>query len=171
VLSKALECRLQPIVVINKIDRPDARPREVLSEVLDLFLHLGADDELADFPYLYASSREGFASDDPAVREGTIAPLMDLILEKIPGPQINRDAPLQMLVMNLDWSDYVGRIAIGRIQSGRVRKNQDVLVMKAGGRREPGRLASVHVFENLGRTEAGEVEAGDIVAVVGLENI
>lgn len=171
VLQKALECRLQPIVVINKIDRPDARPLEVVDEVLDLFLQLGADDDLADFPYLYASSREGFASTDPSARSGTIEPLMELILEKIPGPEVEPDAPLQMLVTNLDWSDYVGRIGIGRIHAGRMKKNQDVAVMKAGDERQNGRLQQVLVFENLGRVETQEVEAGDIVAVVGLDDI
>ncbi|MEX2186608.1 MAG: translational GTPase TypA [Pirellulales bacterium] len=170
VLSKALECRLQPIVVINKIDRPDARSMEVVDEVLDLFLQLGADDELADFPYLFASSREGFATNDPKVRTDSIQPLMDLILEKIPGPEVQPDSPLQMLVTNLDWSDYVGRIAIGRIDAGRLKKGQDVTVMQADGRLN-GRVQQLHVYENLGRVEATEVEAGDIVAIVGLEDI
>jgi GTP-binding protein len=171
VLQKALECRLQPIVLINKIDRPDARPLEVVDEVLDLFLQLGADDELADFPYLYASSREGFASTDPTARSGNLEPLMELILEKIPGPEVEPDAPLQMLVTNLDWSDYVGRIGIGRIHAGRMKKNQDVAIMKAGDEKQNGRLQQLLVFENLGRVEAQEVEAGDIVAVVGLDDI
>jgi GTP-binding protein len=171
VLQKALECRLQPIVVINKIDRPDARPLEVVDEVLDLFLQLGADDELADFPYVYASSREGFASSDPTVRSGTLEPLMDLILEKIPGPEVEPDAPVQMLVTNLDWSDYVGRIGIGRIHAGRLKKNQDVAIMQAGDERVNGRIQQLLVYENLGRVEVPEVEAGDIVAIVGLEDI
>jgi GTP-binding protein len=171
VLQKALECRLQPIVLINKIDRPDARPLEVVDEVLDLFLQLGADDELADFPYLYASSREGFASTDPTARSGTIEPLMELILEKIPGPEVEPDAPLQMLVTNLDWSDYVGRIGIGRIHAGRIKKGQDVAVMQAGNERQNARIQQLLVYENLGRVEAPEVEAGDIVAVVGIDDI
>ncbi len=118
VLSKALECGLQPIVVINKIDRPDARPDEVLNETFELFLELGADDELADFPYIFASGRDGYATHDPAKPGDSMHPLLDLVLEHVPGPEIDADAPLQMLVTTLDWSDYVGRIAIGRIQSG-----------------------------------------------------
>ncbi len=171
VLSKALECRLQPIVVINKIDRPDSRAMEVVDEVLDLFLQLGADDELADFPYLFASSREGFATSDPKVRTDSIQPLMDLILERIPGPEVEPDSPLQLLVTNLDWSDYVGRIAIGRVHAGRLKKGQDVAVMQAGGERQNGRVAQLHVYENLGRVETAEVEAGEIVAIVGLDDI
>ncbi len=117
VLKKALEVGLQPIVVINKIDRPDARPLEVLDEVFELFLELGADD-LADFPHIYASGRDGYATTDLAVRGESMQPLLDLVLEAIPGPEIDADAPLQMLVTTLDWSDYVGRIAVGRISSG-----------------------------------------------------
>ncbi|RLS80835.1 MAG: GTP-binding protein, partial [Planctomycetota bacterium] len=127
VLSKALECRLRPVVVVNKIDRPDARPLEVLDEILGLFLELGADDDLADFPFVYASSRGGYASHDPAVREGTMQPLLDLVLEKIPGPLVDETAPLRMLVTTLGWSDYVGRIAIGRIESGALTKNSQVV--------------------------------------------
>src|SRR5580658_4702789 len=117
VLSKALECGLQPIVVINKVDRPDARPHEVLDEVFDLFLQLGADDLLTDFPHIYASSKQGFATHELGKHGATVEPLMDMILEKIPGPEIDAEAPLQMLVTTLDYSDYVGRIAIGRIYS------------------------------------------------------
>ena len=130
VLSKALECGLQPIVVINKIDRPDARPNEVLDEVFDLFLQLGADDRLADFPHIYASSKLGFATHELGQRGDSVAPLMDMILEKIPGPEIDAEAPLQMLVTTLDWSDYVGRIAIGRIYSGEVKPGMDVALMQ-----------------------------------------
>src|SRR5450432_2817645 len=118
VLSKALECRLQPIVVINKIDRPDARPHEVLDEVFDLFLQLGADDLLHDFPHIFASSKLGFATHELGKQGDSVAPLMDMILDKIPGPEIDAESPLQMLVTTLDYSDYVGRIAIGRIYSG-----------------------------------------------------
>ncbi len=118
VLSKALECRLKPIVVINKIDRADARAHEVLSEVFDLFLDLGADDALADFPHLFASGREGYASLDLQCPGTSIHPLLDVVLAEVPGPEVDLDAPLQMLVTKLDWSDYVGRIAVGRIESG-----------------------------------------------------
>ncbi|MGA2253911.1 MAG: translational GTPase TypA [Thermoguttaceae bacterium] len=171
VLSKALECGLQPIVVINKIDRPDARPNEVLDEVFELFLQLGADDRLADFPHIYASSKLGFATHELGRHGDSVAPLMDMILEKIPGPEIDAQAPLQMLVTTLDWSDYVGRIAIGRIYSGEVKPGLDVALMQKNDKITPARIVSAYVFEDLGRTEVQSADAGDIVALVGLENI
>ncbi|NDC64461.1 MAG: translational GTPase TypA [Planctomycetia bacterium] len=171
VLSKALEARLRPVVVVNKIDRPDARPLEVLDEVLGLFLELGADDDLADFPFVYASSREGFATHDPTVRSGTMEPLLDLVLEKIPGPRVAMDGPLQMLVTTLDWSDYVGRIAIGRIESGRISKAAPVVRSTAGGELLPARIVGLQVFDKLGRVDADEATAGDIAAISGVENV
>ncbi len=171
VLSKAFQCGLRPIVVINKIDRPDARPHEVVDEALELFLSLGADDAMADFPYLFASAKLGYATDDPARPGDGIRPLMDAILEKIPGPDVDLDAPLQMLVTTLDWSDYVGRIAIGRVQSGTIRKGQNVVLMQAGDKITPAKAVSVFLFEDLGRVEVHEVDAGDICAVVGLEGV
>ncbi len=171
VLSKAFQCGLRPIVVINKIDRPDARPHEVVDEVLELFLQLGADDVLADFPYLFASAKLGYATDDPTKPGDGIKPLMDLILEKIPGPDVELGEPLQMLVTTLDWSDYVGRIAIGRVQSGTVRKGQNVVLMQADDRITPAKAVSVYIFEDLGRMEVHEVDAGDICALVGLEGV
>jgi len=171
VLSKALQCRLKPVVVINKIDRSDARPHEVLSEVFDLFLDLGADDELADFPHIFASSREGYATHDPSVRTDSIHPILDLVLAVVPGPEIDDRAPLQMLVTNLDWSDYVGRIAIGRIYSGTLRRGQPVVMAQAGNTLAPGKAAAVYVFDKLGRSDVEEVTPGDIAAVVGLETV
>jgi GTP-binding protein len=171
VLSKAFECGLRPIVVVNKIDRPDARPHEVIDEVLELFLQLGADDALADFPYLFASAKLGYATIDPAVPSGSIQPLMDLILAKIPGPDVEVAEPLQMLVTTLDWSDYVGRIAIGRVQAGTLRKGQSIALLQAEGRITPTKAISVYVFEDLGRVEVHEVDAGDICAIVGLEGV
>jgi len=171
VLSKALECRLQPVVVINKIDRLDARPLEVLSEVFDLFLDLGADDELADFPYIYASGRNGYATIDPTRPGDSIRPLLDLVLEAVPGPEIDPHVPLQMLVTNFDWSDYVGRIAIGRIHSGRLLQGQQVALMQAGGVVTPAKVSTLYVFDKLGRSEVAEATAGDIAAVVGLQSI
>jgi GTP-binding protein len=171
VLSKAFECGLKPIVVINKIDRPDARSHEVVDEVLDLFLQLGADDKLADFPYIFASSKLGFATFDPDQPGDSIQPLMDLILEKIPGPDVQLDEPLQMLVTTLDWSDYVGRIAIGRVQSGTLRKGQNIALMQANDQIASAKAVSVYVFEDLGRVEVHEVDAGDICAIVGLEGV
>ncbi|MGD9722354.1 MAG: translational GTPase TypA [Pirellulales bacterium] len=171
VLSKALECGLQPLVVINKIDRPDARPEEVLDEVLELFLELGADDATADFPYIYASGRDGFATHDINERGESMRPLLDLVLERIPGPEIDAKSPLSMLVTTLDWSDYVGRIAVGRIFSGRIASGQQVALMQSAEREALCKVASVYTFDNLGRTEVDTADAGDIVAVVGLENV
>jgi GTP-binding protein len=171
VLGKAFECGLKPIVIINKIDRPDARPHEVVDEVLELFLQLGADDNLADFPFLFASSKLGVATTDPKVQTGTLQPLMDLILEKIPGPDVDVGGSLQMLVTTLDWSDYVGRIAIGRVQSGTIRKGQNIALMQANDQIVQTKAVSVYVFEDLGRVEVHEVDAGDICAVVGLEGV
>ena len=188
-MSKALEARLQPIVIINKVDRTDARPLEVLDEVFSLFLALGADDKLADFPYLFGSGRDGYLSHDPEAREGDLHPLLDLILQRVPGPQVDMDAPLQMLVTTLDWSDYVGRIAIGRIRAGKITKGQTVALMQApaheliepdhehteaenaSSRIVPGKVVQLHLFDKLGRVEVEEATAGDIVAVVGLENV
>jgi GTP-binding protein len=171
VLAKALESRLRPVVVVNKIDRPDARPLEVLDEILGLFLELGADDDLADFPFVYASSRHGFASHDPAVREGTMQPLLDLVLEKIPGPAVDRDAPLQMLVTTLGWSDYVGRIAIGRLESGKLTKGAPVVRSTATAGLVNAKVVGLQVFDKLGRVDVEEATAGDIAAVSGLEDV
>ena len=171
VLSKAFECGVHPIVVINKIDRPDARCHEVVDEVLDLFLSLGASDTMADFSYIFTSSKQGFATLDPSEPGENIHLLMDMILEKIPGPDVDLGDPLQMLVTTLDWSDYTGRIAIGRVQSGTLRKGQSVLLMQDGGKNTPSKVASVFLFQDLGRAEVHEVDAGDICAVVGLDNV
>jgi len=171
VLMKALECRLQPLVVINKIDRPDARPQEVLDEIFDLFLELGADDEMADFPYIYASGRDGYATHDITKPGTSMHPLLDLVLEKIPGPEIDAASSLQMLVTTLDWSDYVGRIAVGRIFSGNISRGQQVALMQAADSCTVSKIVSLHTFDKLGRKEVQTAEAGDIVAVVGLEGV
>jgi GTP-binding protein len=173
VLGKAFECGLKPIVVINKIDRPDARPHEVVDEVLELFLQLGADDVLADFPYMFASSKLGYAVTDPeeSPENKNIQPLMDMILERIPGPDVDIGEPLQLLVTTLDWSDYVGRIAIGRVQSGTIRKGQSIALMQADDKIAQTKAVSVYTFEDLGRVEVHEVDAGDICAIVGLEGV
>ncbi|MDZ4779507.1 MAG: translational GTPase TypA [Planctomycetia bacterium] len=171
VLSKALECGLKPIVVVNKIDRSDARPQEVLNETFELFMELGADEHLEDFSYIFSSSREGYATHDPKVRGDSISPLLDLVLKVIPGPEVDPDSALQMLVTTLDWSEYVGRISIGRISSGSIAKGQRVALMQAGDVVEPSKVISVHVFEKLGRVEVPEASAGDIVAIVGMEEV
>jgi len=171
VLSKAIEFGLKPIVVINKIDRSDARCNEVLNEVFELFLELGADDELADFPYIFACGRDGYATTDWNVPTDSIRPLLDLVVEHIPGPEVEADAPLQMLCTTLDWSEFVGRIAIGRIYSGKVKKGQRVNLMQKDDKNSAVKVQAIHVFEKLSRVEVEEASAGDIVALVGLEEV
>jgi GTP-binding protein len=171
VLSKALECRLQPIVVVNKIDRPDARAHEVLNESFELLMDLGGEHILSDFPHIFATSKGGYATHDPYVPGDSMKPLFDLMLEAIPGPEIDPDAPLRMLVTNLDWSDYVGRIAIGRIYSGSIRTGQQVALMQADDQSISAKVAEVHVFDKLGRTQVEVATAGDIAALVGLEDV
>jgi GTP-binding protein len=168
VLTKALEVGLQPLIVINKIDRPDARAEDVLLETLHLIDELGGDEAL-EIPYIYASGREGYASDDPAARQGTIQPLLDLVLERIPPPVADPSRPLQMTVTTLSWSEYVGRICIGRIAAGKVRPGQEVAVMQRDGIVVTARVEEVELFDKLGRIKTREAAAGDIVALVGLE--
>jgi GTP-binding protein len=171
VLRKAFENGLRPIVVINKIDRPDARPREVLNAVFDLFAELDADDETLDFPTIYAAGRQGISTTDLAVPAKDFHPLYDMILANVPPPEVDPDAPLQMLITTLDYSDYVGRIAIGKVFNGKIRKNQRVAMLKHDGQRVDTVVKQLYVFDRLGRTEADEVGAGDICAVVGLEGV
>jgi GTP-binding protein len=164
VLSKALECGLKPLVIVNKIDRPDARPHQVIDETLDLLIDLGADDDVVDFPHLFASAKEGYATTDPAVRTSSMQPLLDLVIREIPGPEIEADQPLQMLVTTLDWSEYVGRIAIGRITAGSIQQGQTVALLQANNKVVRTKISQVSVFENLGRVEVNEsVEIGDTV--------
>jgi GTP-binding protein len=171
VLRKAFECGLRPIVIVNKIDRPDARPVEVLNSVFDLFVELDADDATLDFPTIYASGRDGIATTDLAVPPVDLHPLFDAILQHVPAPTVDIDAPLQMLVVTLDWSDYVGRIAIGRVVAGKIRKGQRISLLKRDGRRIEDTVAQLYFFDRLGRVETDEVTAGDICAVVGLEGV
>jgi GTP-binding protein len=171
VLRKAFECGLRPIVVINKIDRPDARPNEVLNLVFDLFVELGADDATLDFPTVYASGRQGISTLDLAVPGTDLHPLLDVILKHVPPPEVNLEAPLQMLVVTLDYSDYVGRIAIGRVVAGTIRKNQRVALLRHTGERIDASVKQLFIFDRLGRTETEEVTAGDICAVVGLDEV
>jgi GTP-binding protein len=170
VLSKALECHLKPIIVVNKIDRPDARPHQVIDETLDLLIDLGADDDVADFPHLFSSAKEGYATHDPAVRTDSMQPLLEMVVQQIPGPNVEQDEPLRMLVTTLDWSEYVGRIAVGRIQAGSIQQGQTVALMQAEGVARA-KVSQLFVFENLSRKEVDRAEAGDVVALVGLEDV
>ena len=171
VLSKALESGLKPIVLINKIDRPDARPHEVLDEAFALLMELGAEEHLEDFKYLFASGKEGYATADPEVRTDNIRLLLDMVLKEIPGPEVETDAPLQMLVTTLDWSEYVGRIAIGRIKAGLIKKGQTISLLKAGDKITQSKIVQIFVFDKLGRVEVDHATAGDVIAIVGIEDV
>ncbi|MBL8141529.1 MAG: translational GTPase TypA [Acidobacteria bacterium] len=171
VLRKALERRLTPIVVVNKIDRPDARPQEVLNEVYDLFIDLDASEEQLDFPVLYTNAREGTASTDPAVRGDDLRPLFDAIVDAIPPPSGDQDAPLQMLIANLDSSDYLGRIAIGRIFNGRVKVGDEIVVCRLEGHQMKTRVTKLFAFDGLKRIDIDAAAAGDIVCLAGIEDI
>jgi GTP-binding protein len=171
VLRKAFACHIRPIVVINKIDRPDARPTEVLNEIFDTFAEQGASEEQLDFPYIFASGKAGFASHDPTASSGDVKPLYDMIVQHVPGPLVDLDHPFQMLCTTLDFSEYVGRIAIGRIAAGRVRRGQKAVLMKAGNVNVSGSIDNLLVFDKLSRIEVDVAEAGDIVAIVGLGSV
>ncbi len=171
VLRKAFACHIRPIVVINKIDRPDARPNEVLNEVFDTFVEQGASEEQLDFPYIFASGKAGFASHDSVATSGDVKPLFDMIVQHVPGPVVDPDSPFRMLCTTLDFSEYVGRIAIGRIAAGCVRRGQKSVLIKAGNVNVSGSIDNLLVFDKLGRTEVALAEAGDIVAIVGLSSV
>jgi GTP-binding protein len=171
VLRKALERGLPPIVVLNKIDRTDARPKEVLNEVYDLFIDLDATEDQIEFPVLYTNARAGIATDDPALVGSDLRPLFDAIVAHVPPPRGNPKSPLQMLVANLDASDYLGRIAIGRIFNGAVHLNDPVAVLKADGSVQETRVTKLFMFDGLKRVEIDEAAAGDIVCLAGIENI
>ncbi|MBT3279482.1 MAG: translational GTPase TypA [Phycisphaerales bacterium] len=175
VLSKALEVGLEPIVVINKMDRPDERYDRVHEEVFDLLVELGADDHALDFPCLCASGKDGWAVayDDyttlEEARKGDILPLFSAIIEFIPSPNFDRKAPLQMLITSLDYSKFVGRIAVGRVFAGTIKAPAQVAVIGADGVPKTQRIAKLEQFEGLGRKETTEIRAGDLCAVIGLD--
>jgi GTP-binding protein len=171
VLRKALERGLPPIVVLNKIDRPDARPQEVLNEVYDLFIDLDATEDQIEFPVLYTNARDGVASDDVAVRGEDLRPLFDAIVEHVPPPKGDPAAPLQMLVANLDASDYLGRIAIGRIFNGTVKLNDPVTVCKLDGSFQNTKVTKLFSFDGLKRVEIAQAAAGDVICLAGIEDI
>ncbi|AWN33376.1 translational GTPase TypA [Lactobacillus helsingborgensis] len=173
VLKKALEAGVKPIVVINKIDRPGARPKEVLDEVLELFIELGANDEQLDFPVVYASALNGTSSydPDPAKQEETMNPIFDTIIKSIPAPIDNSDEPLQFQITMLDWDDYVGRIGVGRVYRGRVKVGDNITVMKRDGSTQNFRVTKLFGFFGLKRNEITEAKAGDIIAISGINDI
>lgn len=170
VLEKALEAGVRPIVIVNKVDRPDGRPLEALDEALELLADLGGETQLDDAAYVFTSAKEGYATLDPAKPGTDMRPLLDLIVDRLPGPEVDANAPLQMLVTTLDWSEYVGRIAIGRISAGTIRNGQTIDLHQSGGPMRA-KIANLFVFDKLGRIETAEASAGDIVAIVGLEKV
>jgi GTP-binding protein len=171
VLSKALENKLKPIVVINKVDRQDARPNDTVNEVFDLFVSLHADNDALDFPILYASGRNGWAVKDLAQTGQNMQPVFDTIIHQVPPPGAKPDAPLQMLVTTLDYSDYVGRIAIGRVFAGTVTQSQWVAVIDNEGRHTQQKVVQLYTFSGLGKKPTDRVEAGDICAIAGLDPV
>ncbi len=178
VTRKALALDLQPIVVINKVDRSDARPLEVHDAVLDLFIELEATEAQLDAPFLYASARDGWASLSEEERGGDLGPLFEAILEHVPGPDCDSDGPFQMLISTLDYSNYLGRVAIGRIERGAVDVGSSVALLPSGepgavadGEAEMGRVLKLYGFDGLRRVEVESASAGDIVALAGLDGV
>lgn len=168
VLKKALELGLKPIVVINKIDKPNARPEVVIDEVFELFIELGADDDQLDFPIIYASAREGFARYNVEDTNNDMVPLFDTIIENVEAPKGELDGPFQMLVTTLDTNEYVGRIAIGKIHRGKVKKNQQVALVRQDGSTSNYKVSSIFTYNGLNREDAQEAALGDIIALSGI---
>jgi GTP-binding protein len=171
VLSKALEAKLPPILVINKIDRPDARAQEVLNEVYDLFIDLDAGEEQLEFPVLYTNAKAGTATTDIDKAGENLQPLFDAIVNTIPPPKGDAGGPLQILVANLDYSDYLGRLAIARVFNGTLKTGEDVAIAKRDGSLQPTKITKLFSFSGLKRIDIDETELGDIVAVAGVEGI
>lgn len=172
VLSKALASKKKAVVVINKIDRPGARPAEVINEVYDLFIELGADDDQIEFPVVYASARDGYSSLNPDDRQGDMQPLLDTMIKYIDPPKGDPNGPLQLLFSSLDYDDYVGRIGVGKIERGTIKHNQMVVLSKQDGSiQENVKVAKLYQFDGLKRVEVEEGFAGDIVAVSGIQDL
>ncbi|MGD8812168.1 MAG: translational GTPase TypA, partial [Thioalkalispiraceae bacterium] len=171
VTQKALERGLRPIVVVNKIDRPGARPEWALDQTFDLFDRLGATDEQLDFPVVYASGLNGFAGLEPEVREGDMTPLFEAIVEHVPAPDVDLDGPFQMQVSQLDYNSYVGVIGVGRITRGKVSTNTPVTLIDTQGKQRNGRVQLIYGFLGLERVEVEEAQAGDIIAFTGIDKL
>ena len=171
VLKKALNLKKKVLVVVNKIDRPGARPAEVIDEVLDLFIELGADEDQIEFPVVYASAKDGYSSLDPDVREGDMRPLLDAILEHISAPDGDIDGPLQILFSSLDYDDYIGRIGVGRVERGKILRGESVVLCKQDGSQENVKISRLYQFEGLKRVEVDSAMMGDIVCVSGIADL
>ena len=168
VLQKAIQMGLKPVVVINKVDKPNCRPDEVQEMVFDLMFNLDATEEQLDFPTVYGSAKQGWMSLDWKKPTNDITAVLDTIIEHIPAP-VTLEGPAQMLITSLDFSNYVGRIAIGRVHRGTLREGQDIALMKKDGSIVKQRIKELHVFEGMGRKKVQEVSSGDICALVGIE--
>jgi GTP-binding protein len=171
VTKKAFEQGLNPIVVVNKIDRPSARPDWVIDQVFDLFDQLGATEEQLDFPVIYASALGGYASDDDSTRGGDMTPMFEAIIDKVPAPDVNLEGALQMQISSLDYSSFVGAIGIGRIARGIAKKNMQAVLVNSDGSKRNAKISQLLGFHGLDRHEIDSAAAGDIVGVVGIENI
>ncbi len=171
VLRKALELDLIPIVVINKIDRKDARPAEVLNEVYDLFIALGANDRQIDFPVVYTIAKQGIAKRSLEEKSTNLVPLFETIVKYIPEPPSDSESPFQMLVMNIEYNDYIGRLGIGRIFRGTIRDDAPMRIIHGDGRVEDARIAKIYTFEGLKRDDVTEASAGEIIALAGMEDV
>jgi GTP-binding protein len=171
VLSKALHHGLKPLLVVNKVDRPDARPHDVVNEVFDLFVELEANDDALDFPVIFASAKEGWATLDLDKPNKDMKPVFEAIIKHVPAPKVDPDKPLQMLVTSLEYSDYVGRVAIGKVFAGTMSQAQPVTVIDKGGVHTQQKVVQLYDFEGLGKRRADEVRAGDICAVAGLDPV
>lgn len=171
VLKKALALGKKPIVVVNKIDRPMARPEEVIDEVLDLFIELGANDDQIEFPVVYASAKDGYASLDPHKKGENMRPILDMIIKEIEPPKNNPDGPLQVLFSNIEFDEYVGRIGVGRIERGIIKDGQNLVLCHQDGTNTKVKVSKLFVYEGLKRTEVTEAKAGEIVEIAGIANL
>lgn len=171
VLKKALGLHKTPLVVVNKVDRDGARPAEVVDEVLDLFIELGADDDQIDFPVIYASARNGYSSLDPDVRQGDMRPLLDAILQYIPSPKGDIDGPAQLLFSSLEYDDYVGRIGVGRVERGEIKVNTPYVLCRQDGTTENVKFSKIYQFEGLCRVDTPTAKFGDLVSIAGISDV
>lgn len=171
VLKKALGLHKTPLVVVNKVDRDGARPAEVVDEVLDLFIELGADDDQIDFPVIYASARNGYSSLDPDVRQGDMRPLFDAILQYIPSPKGDIDGPAQLLFSSLEYDDYVGRIGVGRVERGEIKVNTPYVLCRQDGTTENVKFSKIYQFEGLRRVDTPTAKFGDLVSIAGISDV